>query len=211
MRKGFVMHFVDMIMFYGRSTPEKQAIILGDRIVSYAMLASGIRSVSSYAREMGLKRGDKVAVRVESQIRHLIVVSALYRLGIVTLSVTGDIDLSDTGVKIDAVISDRNMSMAHFGKLILLQDEWFMRDVPDTIRPEGFADNDLARIIMSSGATAKAIGMSARVVEDRIMTGRRTLTLAPWDRMMCLPVLTSGLGFGSALQALAYGHALVFA
>ena len=66
---------------------------------------------------------------------------------------------------------------------------------------------------MSSGTTAapKAIGMSARVVEDRIITGRRTLALAPWDRMMCLPVLTSSFGFGSALQALAYGHSVVFA
>jgi acyl-coenzyme A synthetase/AMP-(fatty) acid ligase len=53
--------------------------------------------------------------------------------------------------------------------------------------------------------------MSARVVEDRIVTGRRTLTLASWDRMMCLPLITSSLGFGSALQALAYGHSLVFA
>ena len=80
-------------------------------------------------------------------------------------------------------------------------------------RPAFVVKTRLARIIMSSGTTAapKAIGMSARVVEDRIITGRRTLTLAPWDRMMCLPVLTSSLGFGSALQALAYGHSVVFA
>jgi long-chain acyl-CoA synthetase len=49
------------------------------------------------------------------------------------------------------------------------------------------------------------------VVEDRIITGRRVLAWAPWDRMMCLPVLTSSYGFGSALQALAYGHSVVFA
>ena len=127
----------------------------------------------------------------------------------------GNEDLPKAGVKPDAIISDRNQPFPGFGRLVLLTDDWFSRPF-DTVamRPVGFRDEDaLARIIMSSGTTAapKAIGMSARVVEDRIITGRRTLTLAPWDRMMCLPVLTSSLGFGSALQALAYGHSVVFA
>ncbi len=208
------MNFVDMIFYYGRSNPEKQAIILADRVVSYGMLMSGIRSVETAILEAGLNRSQTIAVRVESQTRHLIVVSALYRLGIVSVSVTGKEDLSQSGLKVDAVISDQNQVMPHLGKLIILKDDWFGRPFkPDAPRPAGFADDDLARIIMSSGTTAapKAIGMSARVVEDRIITGRRTLALAPWDRMMCLPVLNSSLGFGSALQALAYGHALVFA
>ncbi len=34
-----------MLMFYARSNPEKQAIILPDRIVSFGMIATGIRSV----------------------------------------------------------------------------------------------------------------------------------------------------------------------
>ena len=39
------VNFVDMLMYYGRSNPEKQAIIFADRMVSFGMLASGIRSV----------------------------------------------------------------------------------------------------------------------------------------------------------------------
>jgi len=207
------MNFVDMIMYYGRSNPEKQAIILVDRVVSYRMLASGILSVTTAIIESGLDQRHIVAVRVESQIRHLIVVSALYRLGIVSVSVAGNMELAKAGVKVDAVISDENKLLPDLGRLTLLKDDWFQRS-PHGARPSGFpSDDSLARIIMSSGTTAapKAIGMSGRVVEDRIVTGRRTLTLAPWDRMMCLPLLTSSLGFGSALQALAYGHSLVFA
>jgi acyl-coenzyme A synthetase/AMP-(fatty) acid ligase len=209
------VNFVDMLMYYAQSNPEKQAIILPDRIVSFGMIGTGIRSVEVAIAEASLDPSHVVAVRIENRTRHLIVVSALYRLGIVSVSVSGSEDLSKAGVKVDAIISDRNQPFPDYGRLVLLQDDWFARSFDAAaVRPAGFRDQDaLARIIMSSGTTAapKAIGMSARVVEDRIVTGRRTLTLAPWDRMMCLPVLTSSYGFGSALQALAYGHSAVFA
>lgn len=208
------MHFVDMLLYYAGATPEKQAIILPDRMISFGMLGAGIRSVAAAITEAGLNPRSVVAVRIDSQSRHLIVVSALYRLGIVSVSVAGDEDLAKAGVKADVLISDENHPLPGVSRIALLKDDWFTREADAAARPAAFKDDDaLARIILSSGTTAaaKAIGMSARVVEERIITGRRTLTLAPWDRMMCLPVLTSSLGFGSALQALAYGHSVVFA
>ena len=208
------MHFADMLLYYAGATPEKQAIILPDRMISFGMLGAGIRSVAAAITEAGLGPRHVVAVRIESQSRHLIVVSALYRLGIVSVSITDNEDLAKAGVKADAVISDQNRPHPGISKLVLLADGWFTRQADAAARPSAFDDEAaLARIILSSGTTAapKAVGMSSRVVEDRIVTGRRTLTLAPWDRMMCLPVLTSSLGFGSALQALAYGHSVVFA
>ncbi len=209
------MNFVDMLMYYAQSNPAKQAIILPNRVVSFGMIGTGIRSVEVAIAEASIDSRHIVAVQIENRTRHLIVVSALYRLGIVSVSVVGNEDLPKAGVKVDAIISDRNQPLLGFGRLVLLKDDWFERRFDAAAaRPAGFRDEEaLARIIMSSGTTAspKAIGMSARVVEDRIITGRRTLTLAPWDRMMCLPILTSSLGFGSALQALAYGHSIVFA
>lgn len=209
------MNFVDMLMYYARANPEKQAIILVDRILTFGMISVGVRSVETAITEAALDPRHVVAVRIDNQARHLIVVSALYRLGIVSVSVTGREDLLKVGVTVDAVITDRNESIPGLGRVVPLKDDWFSRPFnPSAPRPDGFRNEDaLARIIMSSGTTAtpKAIGMSARVVEDRIVTGRRALALAPWDRMMCLPMLTSSYGFGAALQALAYGHSVVFA
>ena len=121
------MNFVDMIMYYGHSNPEKQAIILVDRVVSYRMLASGIRSVETAVIETGLDKRNIVAVRVENQIRHLILASALYRLGIVSVSVTERMDLAKAGVKVDALISDKNQPLPNLGRLIVLGDAWFQR------------------------------------------------------------------------------------
>ena len=95
-----------MLMYYGQATPEKQAIILGDRILSFRMIATGIRSVEIALAESSLDAGHVVAVRIDNHARHLIIVSALYRLGIVSISVSGAEDLSKAGVKVDAIISD---------------------------------------------------------------------------------------------------------
>ena len=47
-------------------------------------------------------------------------------------------------------------------------------------------EDALARIVMSSGTTAvpKPIGMSPRIIEHRITSGRRTLSSVPWDRVV---------------------------
>jgi acyl-coenzyme A synthetase/AMP-(fatty) acid ligase len=205
------MNFVDMLMYYGRANPEKQAIILSDRIVSFGMLASAIRSVEKAILQASISKRDVVAILIKNQIRHLLVVSALYRLGIVSVSV---VDYPNQ-LNITAIITDEVLAVANPVRVVRLAEDWFTRPFDaDEPRPVGFEHDDaLARIIMSSGTTAvpKPIGMSARVIEDRIITGRRTLSIAPWDRMMCLPHIASSLGFGSTLQALAYGHSLVIA
>jgi acyl-coenzyme A synthetase/AMP-(fatty) acid ligase len=208
------VNFVEMILYFGRAMPEKQAIVLSDRVVSFGMLAMGIRSVETAIKAAGITPAETVGIRIESPTRHVIVASALYRLGIVSVSLNGNEDLSNAGLKIDVSISDVATLPPAFGRVVALADDWFARRFDASETPAGFRDEDqLARIIMSSGTTAapKAIGHTVRVVEDRIITGRRTLALAPWDRMMCLPVMTSSLGFGSVLQALAYGHAVVIA
>jgi acyl-coenzyme A synthetase/AMP-(fatty) acid ligase len=102
------------------------------------------------------------------------------------------------------------------GMTYVASDDWLSQGPSSSASASvGFPNPDsLCRIALTSGTTAgvpKAIGMSARVVEDRIGLRRLTLTAAPWDRMLVLPILSSTSGFLSALQALADGHTIVFA
>ncbi len=59
------MNFVDMLMYFARSNPEKQAIILPDRIVSFGMIGAGIRSVEAAIAEASLDSRHVVAVRID--------------------------------------------------------------------------------------------------------------------------------------------------
>ena len=56
-----------MLMYYGQSNPEKQAIILPDGIVTFGMIATGIRSVEVAITEASLGSHHVVAVRIENQ------------------------------------------------------------------------------------------------------------------------------------------------
>ena len=91
------------------------------------MIATGIRSVEVAIAEASIDSRHVVAVRIENRTRHLIVVSALYRLGIVSVSVEGKEDLSKAGVKVDAIISDLNQPFPGFGRLATLKEDWFSR------------------------------------------------------------------------------------
>src|SRR5450759_3444790 len=133
-----LVNFVDMLMFCAQSNPEKQAIILPDRIISFGMIATGICSVEVATAEASLDSRHIVAVQIENRARHLIVVSALYRLGIVSVSVSGTEDLSKAGVKVEATISDRNQPFPGFGRLVLLKEDWFTRRFnAAAVRPAG--------------------------------------------------------------------------
>ena len=59
------MNFVDMLMYYAQSNPEKQAIILLDRIISFGMLGAGICWVEMAVAEASLDLRHVVAVRIE--------------------------------------------------------------------------------------------------------------------------------------------------
>jgi hypothetical protein len=110
------------------------------------MIATGIQSVEVAISEASLDSRHVVAVRIDNQIRHLIVVGALYRLGIVSVSVMGNEDLSKAGLKIDAIITDRNQPVPGFGRLLLLKDDWFERPFYiAAARPVGSAFRTMGR------------------------------------------------------------------
>ena len=208
------MNFVDMISYYARWVPEKPAIILAERSIPYAMLTAGIDGVTETLGEKGLTRGSVVAIRIEDQLRHLIVACALYRLGIVSVTLTADGDLASSGVRLSAMVTD-GVATSWRGATHVIDPSWFAREPgPICAAARGFDHkDDLCRISLSSGTTAapKAIGFSVRVWEERFVIGFRVLSTVAWDRLLCLPSLGSNLGFRTALQTLAFGRTLLFA
>ncbi len=78
--------FADGILFQARLRPEQPAVILPDRLATYDMIAQGILRVEERLRAVNLPPGEVVCVALASPIRHLILVAALFRLGVPSVS-----------------------------------------------------------------------------------------------------------------------------
>ena len=82
-----MINFADMIFHHALSQPEKPAIVLSDRVVTYAMVAHGAMSVADRIAALNLPPHGLIAIAVDLPLRHMILATALYRLGYPSLSV----------------------------------------------------------------------------------------------------------------------------
>lgn len=209
------MNFVDLIFFYATTLPNKAAIVLGDRGVTYAKLADAIRAAERRIRALGFKADDLVGISCESPIRHLTLAFALYRAGTPSISLRQGLDLERIGLHPAAVLRDEGGSPTSGTRDIAVDESWFAAAHDDSAAaPAGFPRGDvLCRVALSSGTTGhpKPIGFTVDNIEMRLRTNSlRTATFA-WDRMMCLPGLSTNYGFAFALIALAQGKSMLTA
>jgi acyl-coenzyme A synthetase/AMP-(fatty) acid ligase len=202
------MSFVDNIIFHARMTPERPAIILSDRAVTYHMLVQGMLAVENRLAMTALKRGDVAAIMIENPIRHFTVLCALYRIGISSVSVSRE-SLAEGGLKIAVVLSDRPVPAG-----VLVDDSWFPSrptnaDAP--LRP-AFAADQICRIRYSTGTTGgrKAIGFTPGDLEWDVAVRMTMFAGTGWQRMLCLSNYHYN-GFSYALLALVAGNTLLFA
>lgn len=207
------MSFVEQILYHGKIHPEKPAIMLAKNSVTFKLLSSGIRSACAAFSEMGVDKLGVVAVKVDDPIIHMTISLALYRMGIVSISVNGKERPFNDVLTIAATITDRPGLSPQYGRQIPIKIDWFTKPTDINQEYTGFSSDQLSRITMSSGTTAvqKAVGHTAGAMDDRIAAGYRSLSGTAWDRMMCLTALHSSTGFGRMSQALSYGHTVVFA
>ena len=153
--------------------PEGLAICTpGARInsVSYAGLVYMMNNVVRRAVWEGLKAGDVVGIHVADKILHAAILLALTRLGIVTVSMRSPKLPAELAVK--AVVTDRRTAFENGGRMILADPGWAEGDgkpMPDTRVYRG-GDEDICRIILTSGTTgeAKGVGFTHNMITGRI-------------------------------------------
>ena len=206
-----MQNWFDHIMFHTRVQPEKPAIVMEDRVVTYGMLNIGIERCVQRLASLIIPSPEPVAVLVTNSIRHITLCLALFRAGIPSISLTsGQIAIANT--KFAAVLSDKKatttFSSGHH--VIPVGDDWFATDpVSADNFSGGFLDQkQICRMCLTSGTTGepKVVKQS---VED---IGRRAqnLLLFNWNRLLCLPGLSTTFGFWSACAALVAGRTLCF-
>ena len=210
------MNFADMIFHHALSQPEKPAIILSDRVVTYAMVARGAMSVGDRIAALKLPPHALVAVAIDSPLRHMIVATALYRLGYPSLSVWASREIPAIGLPIATILEGNRAALAPGLNQVLVEDDWFGGGArPFNAAPAvAFADDDaVARVALSSGTTGtpKAISLSVGAVQRWIRNYYFSIGCGDWSRMLLLPGLATSWGFTMAAHTLGAGKTLCFA
>lgn len=210
------MNFVDVILSHAATIPEKPALALSDRSVTYGKLAQAILSAEHKIREGGLKKGDLAAISIGSPIRHLTLVLALHRAGIASVSLRKGLEPGRAGLKPAAILEDEEFSLLPGQVQLRVDEAWFNAPAPQNLADyaTGFTSpDDICRVMLSSGTTGypKAIGFTVKDIESRLVTYGLRAGGAAWDRMLCLPGLSTNFGYSFALVALAAGKTVCFA
>ena len=204
-------NWFDYILFHARLQPEKPAMAMENRVVTYAMLKTAIDRCASRLVAADIGSGF-VAVLVKNPIRHMALCLALYRIGVPSISLEHQ-QADIGGETFSAVIGDRNSQhlINSRNQFVEAADEWFSQDPPNRrALPPAFSDDSaICRASLTSGTTGtpKRISYSSTEIGERILI----FLDVNWSLVLCMPGLSSNIGFKTACAALATGRTLCFA
>jgi acyl-CoA synthetase (AMP-forming)/AMP-acid ligase II len=205
--------FADHVFHHALTFPEKPAIVLADRVVTYGMVAQGIMRVERRVRALGLPPGSLVCVTLASPIRHLIVAAALFRLGHPMMSTSRTNEAIALRLPVAAFLETPGAPFVIGQRQVIVEDGWF-DGPPETLSASGgHADAQaLCRIDLSSGTTGrpKAVSFTLAAFNNSMNNYYQTINFAVWERLLCLPGITNNWGFTVAAHTLWCGKTLFF-
>jgi acyl-coenzyme A synthetase/AMP-(fatty) acid ligase len=203
----------EYILFQMRAQPQRPAIVLMDRVITYGMLASGMEHCAHRLSELNLGGDDVVAITVRSPVRQMILSLALLRIGIA--STVLDPALTDQ-MKVAVLLSDGSASAqpAAARRALVVTDDWFVTSPPGArVQPAGFPGaHSVCRVSLTSGST----GAPKVVAETVASLGARLLNfdrLAVADSRGVLSQFNLSMTFGLVIgcTVLVTGGTLYFA
>lgn len=207
-----MLHWFDHILLQTRTQPEKPAIVLEDRVVTYGMLGIAIENCARRIVALGIAKNAPVAVCVQNPIRHITLCLALYRIGICSMSLeraqTGIADLTFAAVLGDG---EERPLLNPVNRFVAVTDDWFgTESIGGGGLPAGFSDHrEICHYALTSGATGtrKSFGCSIEYV------GRHVPLAIIYNcrLVLCMLGLSSAWGFLISCATLATGKTLCFA
>ena len=205
------MSFIDTLLYHARVEPERPAVVLVDRVVTYGMLARVLRAIELRLAKAELAKGDVVGIRVGNPTRHLAMRLALQRAGLVSVALGNDEGVT-AALALKAIASERIEPPRPGVKQFLVTDDWFAGGAEMAMpRPPVFDDGDDCCIMMSSGTTGrpKPVWLSPGVLEEWISQLTMSMAGGNFEIVMCGMSVTGAWGYAVALTALCGGKTLL--
>jgi acyl-coenzyme A synthetase/AMP-(fatty) acid ligase len=204
-------HWFGHTLFHARTQPEKPAMVTEENIVTYGMLGGAIDGCARRIAGLGLARDAPVAITVASPVRQMALSLALFRCGIPSLT----IEPGQRGAAVGRLAAEfgdeagsRLGGLGSGHPFFAMSGEWFAADSGGAA-PHGFArDDDICRLCLTSGSTGDA--KVFRLAIDQVGRLFDGFAAFNWNRLLCLPGLSSSFGFTTACTTLASGRTLCF-
>jgi acyl-coenzyme A synthetase/AMP-(fatty) acid ligase len=204
----------DDLLFQARLRPGSLAAVAPTGPVGFATLIRDVEALATELLAQGLAAGDMVGVNLPTTYLHLLVILALDRLGVASMSFpSAAVPSAETCrlLHLTTVISGHAAPVDAVCRWIALP-EGFRLGRPDTARLAAVApgDDPLVRVVWSSGTGggAKGAAVTRRIQAQRL--GHRRLLHGLGARTRYLANLAfSGPSYVVALATLAAGGAVI--
>src|SRR5437763_6906391 len=118
------MRWFELIYFQARLSPDEPAVIFPGGMATYGRLVECVENASQHVLRAGLKKGEIVALELRHPLLHLVVILALHRCGIPSLTLQTAHLIQESKLKVDRLLSDRYQEPGGTFKLTMVSNEW---------------------------------------------------------------------------------------
>ncbi len=192
--------FHTLLQSQARTQPDAIAVVDGAREISYAQFAADIEKVARRLNTYSMAPGSRAVLFFTSHYLHWLAVLALWRLGVISVSVysLAQKDLFAL-LRANVLISEGGNLRAEGGGMIAMSEQWLSASV-DALPPLPGHRFDLqqpVRILLSSGTTGtpKKILYSNATVAARIRHSVIDYAFGPQHRFMSVVGIDTAGGF----------------
>jgi len=206
------MNWFEHVQFQAKLSPDEPAVIFPGGMATYGRLVECADAAVQHVLLAGLKKGEIVALEVRHPLLHLVLILALHRCGIPSLTLQTEYLTQQAKLKVDHLLSDRYQPPDSGFKPVLVSADWLT--APHGVAPRavtGFSDPDaVCRLVLSSGTTGvpKVVSVTERTLQYRVA---RSSTLIERGRYLTMMGFSTLGGYQTLMTALALGGAVCFA
>lgn len=207
------MNWFEQIVFQSKLSPDEPAVVFPGGMATYGVLVGCVEAASQHVLRAGLKKGQVVALEIRHPLLHLVLILALHRCGIASLTLQTSYLVQQANLKIDRLLSDRYQEPGNQSKLVLVSNDWLVAPAAN-IAPlpvTGFdAPDDVCRLVLSSGTTGapKVISVTERNLAYRFS---RSAVLIERGRYLSMMGFSTLGGYQLLMSALVLGGTICFA
>jgi long-chain acyl-CoA synthetase len=205
------MNWFEQIAFRAKLSPDEPAVIFPGGMATYRSLVECVEAASQHVLRAGLKKGEIVALELRHPLLHLVVILALHRCGLASLTLQTGHLIEKSKLAVDRLLSDRYQPPGSQFKLLMVGNEWLSAPPGAALPVTGFdSPDDVCRLVLSSGTTGapKVISVSERMLQHRFA---RSAIMFEHGRYLSMMGFSTLGGYQTLMTAIVLGGAVCFA